>query len=487
VAPVTGVEATERRPRAVPALGSRGGAIASLLVRHRAVAVVLVAAAALRVVALVAIYPGLWFSDSNNYIQVAATGTLSEVRVGGYALFVAPFWHAGSAAALILVQHLLALAIVVALYALLVRRGVPRWLAVLGVLPAALDGYLIAVEHAIMSDTVFHAAVVAVIVLLLWNERPSLAAAAAAGLLLGYAGVVRSVGAPFAAVFVVYLLVRRVGWRALVAFCLPWLLVTAGYMTLFDSQHGHFGFTTYGPRFLYARVAPFADCARLGPLPADERALCPDPRHHRTTNSYLWGQTSPIHGLPASANPRIQDFAKRVIRHQPTAYVRSMAADLAHYFRPGHPIGRNDYGLTVWQFPRDPAQPAYPGYRGPIRPGSAHRKITVYPNQYVSAMVSHPRTNATASRLLRSYQRFAYTPGPLLAAFLLVVLVALVLRRGAWRLRLDAALLAAATLTALVVAAALSVFSYRYGLIAAVLLAPAAALAGAALLGRETV
>jgi hypothetical protein len=64
----------------------------------------------------------------------------------------------------------------------------------------------------------------------------------------------------------------------------------------------------------------------------------------------------------------------------------------------------------------------------------------------------------------------------------LVVLAALVLRRGALRLRLDAALLAFSVLAMLLVATSVSVFSYRYGLVAAILLPAAAALAGTALL-----
>jgi hypothetical protein len=63
----------------------------------------------------------------------------------------------------------------------------------------------------------------------------------------------------------------------------------------------------------------------------------------------------------------------------------------------------------------------------------------------------------------------------------LVVLAALILRRGAWRLRLDAALLAAITLLAMTVSQALSVFSYRYVMIASFGLPVAAALAIAAL------
>ncbi len=445
----------------------------------------LVVAAALRVTALVAVYPGIWFSDSNGYIATAATGTLSTTRVAGYALEVAPFWHLGSAAALIAFQHLLGLAIAAALYALLVRRGVPRGLALAAAVPAALDAYLILVEHTIMSETVFHASLVAAIALLVWNDRPGLAAAAGAGLLLGYAGVVRSVAVPFVAVFVVYLLVRRVGWRPLLAFCLAWAIVPAAYATTFKLQHGRVAFTESDGRFLYGKVAPFADCARLDGLPADERALCPDPHHRLTTNAYIWGSDSPIQRIAASDDARIRSFALRVIREQPLTYAGNVAGGVLHYFEPGHRIGANDYPVSAWQFPEDPRRWDYPGYRGPIRAGDPKRQRRhpiLEPNRYVAAIADGAATNVTVSRALHDYQRFAYTWGPLLAACVLLVLAALVLRRGDRRLRLDAALLCATALTALVVSQALSLFSYRYGFILPVLLPAAAALAGTALL-----
>jgi hypothetical protein len=158
-----------------------------------------------------------------------------------------------------------------------------------------------------------------------------------------------------------------------------------------------------------------------------------------------------------------------------------VAANTVHFFKPGHPIGHNDYSITVWQFPRNPSRPSYPDYRGPIRPHKAG-DVSIYPNRYVTRFAGTPHTHAWASRLLRRYQRVAYTPGPLLLACLVVVLVGLVLRRVPWRLKLDAALLGACTLAALVVASALSVFSYRYGLIAIILLPVAAALAGTGML-----
>jgi hypothetical protein len=451
--------------------------------RHLPLLLLLLAGAALRVIAVAGISPGIWFSDSNGYVRGAATGTLNPTRVDGYALFVAPFWHAGSALALIVVQHLIGLGIVVLLYALLVRRGVKPWLAALGAAPAALDAYLVVVEHAVMAETVYHAALAGALALLLWNDRPGVGAALAAGILLGYAGVTRSVGVPLAAVVLAYLLIRRVGRRPLLAFSLGGILLAVGYASTFAAQHGEFGFTESGGRFLYARVAPFADCARLGTLPADLRPLCPDPAARLTTNQYLWGKQSPIAGLPRR-DPRIGDLARRVIRDQPLEYARVVAGGVLHYFEPGHRIGANDYPVGPWQFPADPRVWAYPGYRGPIRAGdadTARKHPITEPNRYVANFAGTPRFDLTAARLMHGYQRVGYTWGPLLALCLLLVLAALVARRGPPRLRLDAALLAAMTLVALTVPQALSQFSYRYGFVAALLLPPAAVLAATAL------
>jgi hypothetical protein len=472
--------ATSRRAASV------SGGARSLLRRHWPVLLPVAAAVVLRVLAEIAIYPGIWFSDSNGYVKAAATGILTPTRVSGYALLVSPFWHAGSAAALIALQHAIGIALVVALYALLVRRGAPRWLAALCVVPAAVDAYLIVVEHAIMSETLYHACLAGALIALLWSDRLSVPAAAVGGLLLGYAGVTRSVGVGLVAVFFVYLLARRVGWRPLLGFAAGWLVIAGGYTTLFHHQHGSFAFESTGGRFLYARVAPFADCAKLHGVPVDQRSLCPDPNHRLTTNSYLWSRRSPIRGRKDDF--RIRSFALRVVEQQPLDYIRVVARGVVHYFEPGHRIGPNDYPVQVWQFPADPRHWGYPGYRGPIRPGipRLHKLHPITPSRLVSRMVVRPRLNPGVSRVLHDYQRVVYTYGPLLAACVIAALAALVTRRGSLRLRLDAALVAGFVLAALTIAQALSVFSYRYGLIAALYLPIAAGLGVTALLqGRR--
>jgi hypothetical protein len=449
------------------------------LVRHRGLIGLLAAGAALRVLALIAVWPGIWFSDSNVYVTAAATGTLSPIRPVGYSLLVAPFHALGSASALIIVQHLLGLAIAAGVYALLLRRGAPRWLALLGAAPAALDLYLVVVEHTMMAETVYHAALLGCLLCVLWNERPGLAALAGAGLLLGYVGTVRSVGVPFVAVLAVYLIARRTGWRGLAVFGAGWALVMGGYALLYHHQHGTFAVSESSGMFLYGKVAPFADCARLGDVPAAEREFCPDPANRLSANAYVWSSDSPIHGHGISDGDEIRDFATRVIRDRPGRYAHIVLTGFLHYFRPGHPISGDDYPVDAWRFPKDPRHWSYPGYRGPIRHGDPARRRehpVTEPNRDVAEMAGDWHVHAGVSRFLHQAQRFLYTPGPLLALCVLLAIAAAVLRR-----RADAALLAGLAVVALLVSQLLSVFSYRYGFGMALLLPPAGALAVTAL------
>jgi hypothetical protein len=87
-----------------------------------------------------------------------------------------------------------------------------------------------------------------------------------------------------------------------------------------------------------------------------------------------------------------------------------------------------------------------------------HTTRVIFPNKYIGHMTGNPTLHGGASRLLHYYQRVVFTSGQLLAASVLVLLL---------------------------FATALSVFSYRYGLIAVVLLPAAAALAGTAMLERR--
>ena len=166
-------------------------------------------------------------------------------------------------------------------------------------------------------------------------------------------------------------------------------------------------------------------------------------------------------------------------KDRPVTYAKVVLGDFLHYFEPGQRIRPNDHTLVPWRFPVEPGR-AGNGYYGPIRPPEQPAKPR-QPGAVMARIAEEPRTNTSISRFLRRYQRYAFTSGQVLAIAVLLVLTALLARRGAARLRLDAALLAAVPLAGLLLASALSQFSYRYGLIGPVLLPAAAALAITAL------
>src|SRR5439155_891129 len=69
------------------------------------------------------------------------------------------------------VQHVFGLAMGVALYALLLRRGAPRWVATLAAAPVLLDAYQLQLEQTIMPDVLFETMITAGLVVLLWRGQ----------------------------------------------------------------------------------------------------------------------------------------------------------------------------------------------------------------------------------------------------------------------------------------------------------------------------
>src|SRR5947208_542495 len=97
----------------------------------------------------------------------------------------------GTVAAL---QHLLGLAMAVTLYVVLLRRGIPRWLAALTTAPVLLDAYQLQMEHTIMPDVLFEALVLAGLAVLLWRPVVTPGYAAVAGLILAASATVMQLG-----------------------------------------------------------------------------------------------------------------------------------------------------------------------------------------------------------------------------------------------------------------------------------------------------
>ena len=152
--------------------------------RHWLAAVLLAAGLVLRVLAQFAYRPALFYIDTTRYLYNDAPG-MDPVGYKGPLRAILAVANFDAVAA---VQHLLGLAMAVVLYLLLLRRGVPRWLAALAIAPVLLDAYQLQIEQTIMPDIWFEALIVAGLAILLWRPAAGLAAAVAAGLVLGSVG-----------------------------------------------------------------------------------------------------------------------------------------------------------------------------------------------------------------------------------------------------------------------------------------------------------
>ena len=208
----TGSERTV--PGQQPPAGERNPLLARLVrpvVTHWQFSLVVAAAIVMRLVVVLGYPPIFWFSDSYNYLQDATTHVPDQVRANGYPFLLDLLLPLHSLTAIGLLQAAMGVVVGVTIYALLRRRGLPWWGAALPTLPVLFDAYELHLEHMITADPLFIFLVTIAVVILCWSDRPSVLAMAIAGLLIGYATLVRSVGEPLLVVFLVAMLARRVG------------------------------------------------------------------------------------------------------------------------------------------------------------------------------------------------------------------------------------------------------------------------------------
>ena len=435
---------TEPRPRraGIP------GLLVDTLAENRLAVIVLGAGAALRGLVFFAYDPFLWLPTSSGYIAAAGAVRPSEAHPWGYSGFL---WLTGQGLGhreIVLIQHVLLLALAGLLYAFLVHLGVVRWLAALAVVPLSLSPLLANIEHRLLPDALFAVLVSAALLVLVWSRhRPAVFACAAAGLLAAAAGFVQLFGLVMIVPMVVFLICRRAGVVRLGALLIAFAIPLGGYLVWMHQVHGVYAFTTWRGKHLYARVAPFAQCDRLGSLGASQRLLCDSrPVEARPGPEwYLWADPkAPARTLPDAV---VLGFAQKTIAHQPLDYAKAVAGGTAHAFYPGQRQRRREPCIGNVGFP-DSTQAACstPGL------GNAGR-------------LSHPvAINGSLANGLRWYARVDYLIGPVFLACVVLTLLALLWRPGArgWRLRLDAALYASVGLTIMISAIATSNFNYRY-------------------------
>ena len=449
--------------------------------RHCFFLLVLTAGLVLRVLAGTAYRPALLYIDSVKYLEGSVT-----TAPQGYQALIRLLEPAGGLALVAAVQHVFGLAMAVALYAVLLRRGAPRWAATLAAVPVLLDAYQLQLEQTIMPDVLFETMIAAGLVVLLW--RPGRWPLAAGALVLGAAVTVREIGAVLIVPVVVFAALTVRGWRpnwrhrarrgllAAGCFMLPVLAYLAGTFAV----TGHVGMAGNGPSPQYGRAAAAADCSTLR-LPADERALCPSPAQTLALggiDGLLHNPRSPGHTVPVppglTRDEFLDRFAIAVFRQQPLRVAASVARDSVRLLAPVRDGDPQVTPIARWQF-----QDVYP----------------VYPRRYSMAFLTrlaHAHGSGgdlvavqPAASLLRTYQLGGgYTPGPLYAVFLLAGVAGALRRRT--ELRVPCLLVTLAAVVLLVSSDAFE-FSWRYQLPAVVLLPLAGALGVTALIrGRAS-
>jgi hypothetical protein len=477
----------------------------------------LAAGIVLRALSQVAYQPALLYIDSLKYLYNAWPGTDPL----GYKGVLQAILFFGNLQAVVTIQHLLGLAMGIAIYALLVRRDVPRWLAAVAAAPVLLDGYELQMEQTIMPDVWFEALLVAGLVVLLWQPRLTLRAIIAGGMLFGLSATVWQGGEFLIAPALIYAVIgfAVAGWRnraragvsMCVAFALPILLYMTGSLVF----SGHFWLSRSGTSSLYGRVAEAADCATLR-VPSYERELCPTPAQKKLGPDGLdHAASSPLTGysVPTGVNQSaaVSNFVRSVIIQQPGLVLSAYGADAARLYEVHRVTSPGDTPIWRWQF-----QTGYPNYENYIRTNSdgviiLGLKVQNPPPNYLYQPLSpsfggKAAVNKPLARFLRAYQLDGgFTPGPAyLAATVLALIGTLTLIRrrrrpgrddehaddehphggGPARDRAFACCLFFITPVVLLLASDVPEFSWRYQLPAIVTLPPAGILAAVVIVTR---
>jgi hypothetical protein len=405
----------------------RGLAIASALRRHWLATALLAAGLVLRVLVQFAYRPALFYIDTERYLYDA--GGMDPVGYKGplrAILFVANF------DAVAAMQHVLGLAMAVVIYLLLVRRGVPRWLAALAIAPVLLDAYQLQDEQLIMPGTWFEALILAGLAILLWRPGTSWRRTVAAGLVLGTSATVAQVGEALLLPAAIYLLAAGGGWRQAIgraaALCAAFAVPILAYSTGSELMTGQFFLSHSGVTSFYGRMAAAADCATIK-LPPDERAMCPTATDQAQGPDWLeYSLASPVNRYYYKKLPRaevdslVSDFSHRVLNQQPLRVAGAYGRDLLKLFALTRVGSQGDTPISRWQFQR--TFPYFPNH-------SSTGEVRAEVDQFGGGA---PQVWRPVAAFLRSYQLDGgYTPGPLFALCAIAGLggSAVALRRGA--------------------------------------------------------
>ncbi|GAA3580030.1 glycosyltransferase family 2 protein [Amycolatopsis ultiminotia] len=440
--------------------------------RHAVLLVLLAAGTALRVLAWVAYRPALLYIDSFRYLDNLHALRADQLNPIGYDLVLRPLLAVGGLSFVTAVQHLAGLAIAVGSYALTRRLGARRWVGALAAAPLLLDGYQLQIEQNIMSEVLFEALLLGLLWLLLAKGKPNWRRIALAGLVVGFAVLVRLIGVVLAVPFLLYVLAAGRawrswrGWRRAGAGLLAILVVIVPYAAEVKAQTGKWGLTGPSGNMLYGRTAAVADCPNLDLSPT-LRVFCPaNPVGARRVDDYTHADLDPAWPgpLPPGADKAAlaHEFAVDVLAVQWWDVAKAIIGDFSKSFHFTRVSAVNDVEVDRWQFQR-----AYPEWNDPPA-------IAAITQQYDGI---DPVVDTPIAGFLRDYQlNGGFVPGAVLGFFALLGLAAAARRKKPRDRARSGALLAAGTGLFLLFASAVFEFSWRYQLPALVLLPVAGAL-----------
>jgi hypothetical protein len=431
----------------------------------------------LRVGAIFAYRPiFLLVGDSYTYLrQARGAGVGSSWHPGLYGLAMRPIVALHNLTVLAVVQHVLGIAIAVAIYALLrIRLRVPAVLAALAAAPALLEGFQINLEHHVLAEAMFETFIVAALVLLVWPRTPRIVTPALAGVLLAAAATTRYAGFALLPVALVYVLVRRRSLIPALALIVGIVLPLVAYSGWQKTQAGSFGVTQRNGFFLYGRVASFVQCSKFH-YPRSERSLCISVPPAERDRGGVWGAFSPIEALRGQGsidhqNHLAQDFAIRAIEAQPLDYLHAVGNDMAEFLSPEEPMAKEPPGVSRWTFPEDLSQVQLGGK--PVR----RWKGSPPPRWHFHERFTIDRGIA---KYLRTYQEIVYMRGPILGAFLALGLLGGLIRGGLGSrgdLRLESLLFSVSAVALMLFSVVVTVYHYRYTIPLVLLSGPSVAL-----------
>lgn len=424
----------------------------------------------LRIVALIGYQPILMLQrDAYTYLSLALRMDVTGFRPSFYPMLIKPFAELDQLQLLALVQHVAGLAVAVMFYLLMRRLGVSTIVAALGVVPVLLDGYVINIEHYLLTEAFFNLAIAGALTLIAYPVRPSVVGVGAGGFIIGLSMLLRFVGAVALVPALLYLLLRRLGAARVVALLAGFAIPLGAYGLYFSSQTGgSFGVTDSNGLFLYGRVVEFADCDEVE-VAQELQEYCPTaPIESETKGLFTLGLGINRVREDPEGNSKLLRFSRRMILAQPMAYAGAVVSDFGRFFEPTDPE-EQEPNVKRWRFVRtieeaDPHQIVLTNEGAPPPDSGMDAEFTI---QRVPA------------DFLRAYQNVVYTYGPLLALLLIVGLAGGLLARrsddGERSLGPECLLFSLVAILLLVGPTMLAVYHFRYVLTAI----PLAGVAGA--------